>query len=334
MADFWTMTQNPSQPRYEPESSDKVQLLRIEERHDGQRLDNYLLRELKGVPRSRIYRLIRRGEFRVNKKRCKPEQRLNQGDLLRVPPIAVATRDSASPPGEGLQKLLRAALLHEEEDFLILNKPAGLAVHGGTGIRLGLVEALRQMAPEWQHLELAHRLDRDTSGCLALAKNPRYLKYLQDQFKARTVHKRYLALVLGEWPDALVEVRAPLRKNQLDSGARVVRVDPDGKPACSRMQVRERFADCTLIEVLPETGRTHQIRVHCQASGHPIVGDDKYLEARHRGMAPRLDRHDKLCLHSAGLGFSPGPGRPPLQFSAPLDRHFQALLQSLRQEAD
>lgn len=327
------MSESQAQPQYQAELSDKVQLLRIEARHDGQRLDNYLLRELKGVPRSRIYRLIRRGEFRVNKKRCKPEQRLNQGDLLRVPPIAVATRDSAAPPGEVLQKRLRAAILHEEEDFLILNKPAGLAVHGGTGIRLGLVEALRQMEPAWQHLELAHRLDRDTSGCLALSKNSSHLKYLQDQFKARTVQKRYLALVLGAWPDSLTEVRAPLRKNQLDSGERVVRVDPEGKPACSRMQVRERFADCSLIEVLPETGRTHQIRVHCQTSGHPIVGDDKYLEARHRGRAPRLDRHDKLCLHSAGLSFSPGPNRAPLQFSAPLDRHFQALLQSLRLES-
>ena len=319
------------QHRQEPhrEMSDKVQFVRIEELQHGQRLDNFLLRHLKGVPRSRVYRLIRRGEVRVNKKRSKPEQRLERGDQVRIPPYAGPEQQAPGKPGEGLQQLLLDSILREEEAFLVLNKPAGLAVHGGSGIRLGLIEALRQMRPEWRHLELAHRLDRDTSGCLVIAKNPIYLKPIQKQFKARDVEKQYLALVHGAWPGELSEIAVPLQKNELSGGERVVRVDPAGKPARTAFRVSERFADATLLEVAPETGRTHQIRVHCQHAGHPIVGDAKYVHDHHTGANARLNKADTLCLHAWKIRFTDPAGGGEIHVEAPLDRHFQAFLDAV-----
>ena len=312
-------------------SPDKVQFVRIEPLHDGQRLDNYLIRELKGVPRSRIYRFIRRGEVRVNKKRAKPEQRLRAGDQVRVPPFAGADRPDPGPPAEGLQKLLLQAIVEEKQDYLVLNKPAGLAVHGGSGIRLGMIEALRKMRPEWAHAELAHRLDRDTSGCLVVAKNPNYLKYLQEQFKQRHVTKTYLALVHGEWPGDVTRVLVPLRKNPLDSGERrLVMVDSAGKSADTGFTVLERLPGATLLEIKPQTGRTHQIRVHCQHTGHPVVGDDRYVERRHKGRLRLLDSSRHLCLHAWKIAFAEAPGGPEISFEAAPDGHFAGLLEQLR----
>ncbi|MEX2469169.1 MAG: RluA family pseudouridine synthase, partial [Pseudohongiellaceae bacterium] len=304
--------------------------VRIEEMQHGQRLDNFLLRVLKGVPRSRVYRLIRRGEVRVNKKRSKPEQRLERGDQVRIPPYAGPEQSQPGKPGEGLQELLFASVMHEDEAVLILNKPAGLAVHGGSGIRLGLIEALRQMRPDWRHLELAHRLDRDTSGCLVIAKNPIQLKPIQEQFKARDVEKHYLALVHGQWPEALAEITVPLQRNELSGGERVVKVDPAGKPARTLFRVRQRFADATLLEVTPETGRTHQIRVHCQHAGHPIVGDARYVHSRHLGSNGHLNQTRTLCLHAWKIRFRHPADGAALSAAAPLDRHFQQILDSLQ----
>lgn len=309
----------------------KVQLVRIAPLHDGQRLDNYLIRELKGVPRSRIYRFIRRGEVRVNKKRAKPEQRLRAGDQVRVPPFAGADRPDPGPPREGLRKLLLQAIVEDKQDYLVLNKPAGLAVHGGSGIRLGMIEAVRKLRPEWAHTELAHRLDRDTSGCLVIAKNPKYLKYLQEQFKQRHVLKTYLALVHGEWPENMTRVQLPLRKNPLDSGERrLVMVDPAGKAADTGFRVLERLPGATLLEVKPHTGRTHQIRVHCQHAGHPVVGDDRYAQPRDKGRVRLVDSSRHLCLHAWKIAFTEAPGGPEVSFEAAPDTHFAGLLEQLR----
>ena len=310
-------------------ASNQVQLVRIEAPQHGQRLDNFLFRQLKGVPRSRVYRCIRRGEVRINSKRCKPESRLRSGDVVRIPPDERAAEPDTPPkPGAGLAALLENSILHEDGDLLVINKPAGLAVHGGSGIRLGLIEAMRQLAPRWQHLELAHRLDRDTSGCLVLCKNMIYLKDLQAQLRNRTVQKEYWALVHGHWPDDLQEIAAPLRKNTLSSGERMVIVAADGKPSRTRYRVARRLAGATLLIATPETGRTHQIRVHCQQAGHTIVGDRKYQAGRSCG-AGLLQRYRHLCLHARGMVFrNPGSGER-VQVEAALDERFTRLLNVL-----
>ncbi|NKB31710.1 MAG: RluA family pseudouridine synthase [Pseudomonadales bacterium] len=280
---------------------EQVRSVRITERHDGQRLDNFLIRELKGVPRTRIYRIIRRGEVRVNKKRCKPDFKLSVGDEVRIPPVREGKRSIPSKISPAIAELLQSSVLLETDLLLVINKPAGLSVHGGSGVRLGIIEALRQMKQEWRHAELAHRLDRDTSGCLIIAKKANALKQIQDEFKGKRVEKIYHALVHGQWPEEIVEISAPLRKNQLSSGERIVQVSADGKSAETRFTVLERYAMASLLEVSPTTGRTHQIRVHCQYAGYPILGDQKYGP---KSMQNELKPIKKLCLHAAKIRFS------------------------------
>jgi len=305
---------------------EQVQFLQVTAAGDGQRLDNFLIRHLKGVPRSRIYRLIRRGEVRVNKKRSKPDNRLCLGDKVRIPPISMGTAEQPGKPGAELIKLLLASVIFENSDLLVINKPAGFSVHGGSGIRLGLIEAYRQIKPEWEALELAHRLDRDTSGCLLLSKNTNYLKHIHGELKAKSVIKHYLALVHGYWPDSLCEVDAPLLKNEISSGERIVRVDKTGKASKTRFEVIERYARATLVKATPETGRTHQIRVHCQHAGHSIVGDSKYTS---RTKANQLPGIKQLCLHASSISFTaPGTGTQ-LSFEAEPNAPFAELLKTL-----
>lgn len=302
--------------------------MRIEQLNDGQRLDNFLFRYLKGIPRSRIYRFIRRGEVRINKKRCKPESRLVKGDTVRIPPHAAADLEQPPKPSTSLTELLKDCVLYEDEDLLLINKPAGLAVHGGSGIRLGLIEAVRQMSPDWQRAELAHRLDRDTSGCLVLCKNMSYLKGLQQQLKNKTVEKDYLALVYGYWPDRVVRIDAPLQKNTLSSGERIVRVEGSGKASVTRFRVQQRFQQATLLLASPETGRTHQIRVHCQSAGHSIVGDSKY-RAGDSSISEPLKRYKHLCLHAQRIAFESPVNGTRVEVTAAPDSRFAGLLNSL-----
>ena len=305
---------------------EKVQFIDVTAAGDGQRLDNFLIRHLKGVPRSRIYRLIRRGEVRVNKKRSKPVNKLTLGDSVRLPPISMAESAKPNKPGVELVKRLLKSVIFENDDLLVINKPSGFSVHGGSGIRLGLIEAFRQIKPEWAALELAHRLDRDTSGCLLICKNPIYLKYLHAEFKAKTVTKHYLAVVHGYWPDALCEVDVPLLKNELASGERIVKVDKTGKESKTRFEVIKRFAKATLVKALPETGRTHQIRVHCQHAGHPIVGDARYTS---RAKALHLPEVKHLCLHASKISFTEPQSGVLLSFEAELDPQLAELLNTL-----
>ncbi|HIF87999.1 MAG TPA: RluA family pseudouridine synthase [Gammaproteobacteria bacterium] len=306
--------------------SSKVQFQKVSQAQDGQRLDNFLIRRLKGVPRSRIYRIIRRGEVRVNKKRCKPEYKLKCDDEVRIPPFFGSAEPKLGKPSPGLQNLLSSSVLYEDEQLLVINKPAGLAVHGGTGIRLGLIEALRQMRPEWSETELAHRLDRDTSGCLVIAKNSRFLKHIQNELKLRNVNKHYLALVHGQWPGRLDIINAALRKREISVGERIVTVDAAGKPSITRFKLGQRFAHATLLEVMPETGRTHQIRVHCQHAGHPIVGDAKYTC---RGADKSLSGIKNLCLHAWKIEFSVPDSKRLIQVQASVDKSMQGLIDSL-----
>jgi len=305
----------------------KVQLQKVGQAQDGQRLDNFLIRRMKGVPRSRLYRLIRRGEVRVNKKRCKAEYKLLLGDEVRIPPFFGSAEPRPGKVGPGLHELLLNNVLYEDEQLLVINKPAGLVVHGGTGIRLGLIEALRQMRPEWLQLELAYRLDRDTSGCLVIAKNTIFLKYIQNEFKVRNVKKLYLALVHGRWPQDLDQIDAALQKNVISSGERIVRVDTAGKPSRTLFKLSQRFENASLLEVRPESGRTHQIRVHCQHAGHAIVGDNKYTS---RVADQGLSKVKKLCLHAWEIEFSVPNSEQLIRVRAPVDKYMQGLIDSLK----
>lgn len=305
----------------------EVQLLSVSADQSGQRIDNFLMTLLKGVPRSRIYRLLRKGEVRVNKGRIKPEYRLRENDIVRVPPIRVAER-TASLPGRSLRELLADNVLFEDKTCLVINKPSGIAVHGGSGVSLGVIEALRAMRPDEQRLELVHRLDRDTSGCLLVARNRASLRALQDQMRERTIDKRYVALVRGQWPKDLQEVNAPLRKNTLSSGERVVRADKEGKQALTRFKVIRQFKEATLIEAWLETGRTHQIRVHCQLAGYPLAGDLKYGDEN-------FDKFLKTCglnrlfLHASELRFKLPQTGEVIEITAPLPEDLKLVLENL-----
>ncbi|NVK41262.1 MAG: 23S rRNA pseudouridine(955/2504/2580) synthase RluC [Oceanospirillaceae bacterium] len=296
-----------------------VQLVEVTADQDGQRIDNFLRTALKGVPKSLIYRVLRKGELRVNKKRVKPDYRVQAGDQVRIPPIRVAAPREQVPVGRGLIEALEAAILYEDKDLIIINKPSGLAVHGGSGVSLGLIEALRQMRPDQRFLELIHRLDRDTSGCIMVAKKRSLLRYMHEALRQKgRITKIYHALVVGRWPSRKHKVDAPLSKNELKSGERVVKTDPMGKPSLTQFRVLRRFGSvATLVEAQPITGRTHQIRVHAQFAGHPIIGDDKYgIDEQNREMKSLGFR--RLFLHAAELRLTL-PNGEHLKVEAPLE---------------
>ena len=302
-----------------------MRLLTVDERGDGQRLDNYVLRQCPDVPKTRLYRAMRKGEIRVNKGRARPEQRLATGDVVRLPPLTVAssTAKAAAPPG--WQKRLADAIVHEDRDLLVVSKPAGLAVHGGSGLSFGLIETLRQMFPEERNLELVHRLDRETSGLLLIAKRPAALRELHALLRRRDgVDKRYLALVSGRWPRAQRRVEAPLAKLERGSGERVMCVSGEGKPSLTEFRIVDALPGTTLIEAKPVTGRTHQIRVHALHAGHPLLGDEKYANESSREMAPALGLR-RLFLHAHSLRFRLGDRDYSLQ--APLDSELEEVLE-------
>ena len=261
----------------------------------GQRIDNYLVRRLKGVPKSHVYRILRSGEVRVNSKRVGPDYRLSIGDRVRIPPTRLA-RPAIQPRGPGPSRFV-GAVLYEDDALLALDKPAGIAVHGGSGISLGVVEQLRRDRPQSRFLELVHRLDRDTSGVLLLAKKRSALTRLHEQLRAAQVQKVYLALVHGKWRDQKRNVRLPLEKYVLASGERRVKVKPEGLPSHTVFSLRRSYPPYSLLEAELKTGRTHQIRVHLAHLGFPIVGDDKYgdYELNRRIAAQGLKR---MFLHA------------------------------------
>ena len=308
----------------------RVQLVTIDDNNDGQRVDNFLLSRLKGVPRSWVYRVLRRGEVRVNKGRCKPSQRLHRGDVVRIPPLRLDTRPSGSPPN-ALIRSIESAVLYEDDQLLALDKPSGIAVHGGSGVSFGVIEILRAARPNAPYLELAHRLDRDTSGCLLVAKRRSALVRLQELQRAGRIEKRYRALLAGRIRKGGWRADLPLRKNTLQSGERVVRVDPLGKPAATVFSVVKRFADATLVEATLETGRTHQIRVHAAANGTPILGDEKYgdEDANRRFRRAGLRR---LFLHAASLRFAWPNIRGGIHIEAPLPNELTSIFETLHEK--
>ena len=295
-----------------------VQLLEVAPELAGQRIDNFLRTQLKGVPKTLIYRILRKGEVRVNKGRIKPEYKLQAGDVVRVPPLRLAERDEPAPLAQGLLERLEAAIVYEDKALIVLNKPAGIAVHGGSGLNYGVIEAFRQLRPEAKEIELVHRLDRDTSGLLMIAKKRSMLRHLHEALRGDGVDKRYLALVRGNWPAARKQVRAPLMKNNLRSGERMVVVNVEGKDALTEFRVLRRFGDfATLVEASPITGRTHQIRVHAKHAGHSIAGDSKYGDEEFTREIRELGGK-RLFLHAHSLQVKLPEGNI-LKVEAPVD---------------
>jgi len=285
-----------------------VTFVTVDEGSEGQRIDNFLITHLKGVPKTLVYRILRKGEVRVNKGRAKPDQRIQVGDIIRIPPLRLPTRDEPPKAGNRFLEDLEARILYEDKELLVINKPAGLAVHGGSGVKLGLIEALRQLRTKEKLLELVHRLDRDTSGCIVVAKKRTALLSLHEALRVGTVDKRYTALVFGRWPLKLRDIQAPLQKNQVASGERFVKVSDAGKPARTGFTVLQNYVGYTLVEAKPFTGRTHQIRVHARHAGYSLVGDDKYSEREANQLAAKQGFH-RLCLHASRITFvSPGSG--------------------------
>lgn len=311
-----------------PDKKQSVRFVEVTDAHAGQRLDNFLLGQLKGVPKSRVYRIVRKGEVRVNKGRAKVEYRLNVGDVIRIPPIRMAPAKKSLSVSESLSEHLNGALLYEDDSLLVINKPSGLAVHGGSGISQGLIEALRVMRPDERFLELVHRLDRDTSGAIMIAKKRSMLRYLHEQLRIGGIDKRYLALVNGRWPNRRKAVNAPLLKNTLQSGERMVHVSPEGKKSLTEFSIVERYEQATLVEAKPVTGRTHQIRVHALHVGHPLLGDPKYgnAEADKLFKARGLNR---LFLHARSLHVPMPNDTGDLLIEAPLAPDLQQLLDQL-----
>lgn len=307
-----------------------VQVITISNDEAGQRIDNFLLSRLKGVPKSMIYRIVRKGEVRVNKRRMKVEYKLATGDLVRVPPVRIPER-AVIPVSAKLDKVVELAncILYEDEHLLILNKPSGTAVHGGSGLSFGVIEGLRALRPEARFLELVHRLDRDTSGVLLVAKKRSILRSLHEQLRMKGMQKDYLALVRGHFHGKVVQ--APLLKNILHSGERIVQVSSKGKFSETRFKVEACYEFATLVKASPITGRTHQIRVHALHAGHPIAFDDRYGDSEfdRKLLGTGLKR---LFLHAAALHFEhPSTGKAVL-IKAPMDGALYQCLERLRRQ--
>lgn len=305
-----------------------VQLFEVSAGLEGQRIDNFLLTRLKGVPKTMIYRILRKGEVRVNKGRIKPDYRIKAGDIVRVPPIRMNKADEPVPLAKALLERLEAGIVYEDKNLIVLNKPAGIAVHGGSGLNYGVIEAFRQMRPLCKELELVHRLDRDTSGLLMLAKKRSMLRHLHEALRDDTVDKRYMALVRGRWPASRKQVDAPLARSNMRAGERLVEVNQEGKEALTLFKVLRRFGDyATLVEASPVTGRTHQIRVHALYAGHAIAGDSKYGDDGFSKEIRELGGK-RLFLHACDLKVTLPDGEV-LAVHAEPDEQWQSVVEQL-----
>ncbi len=311
-------------------SKESVTFLEVGEEGAGQRIDNFLIRHLKGVPKSHVYRILRSGEVRVNKGRASADRRLELGDRVRIPPVRVAEKQQASvAPARDF------AVVFEDEALIVIDKPSGVAVHGGSGVDFGVIEQIRQARPQAKFLELAHRLDRETSGLLIIGKKRSALTRLHDQFREGGIDKRYLALVKGYWRDKLRNVKLPLHKYLTAEGERRVRVDPEGKPAHSIMRLKGRWktplGEFSLLEVELRTGRTHQIRVHLAHLGYPILGDEKYGDFTLNRDLQKTGLK-RMFLHAASMRLPHPLSGEKLSLAAPLPAELEKYLNRI--EAD
>ena len=312
-------------------SSPAVHFITVDENHADQRLDNFLRARLGyGLPKSYIYRIIRKGEVRVNKGRAKPDTRLKAGDVVRIPPVRLPSPSDPVEVKPSQIQLFNERVLFENDELLVLNKPAGMPVHGGTGLSFGVIDIARAARPEAKFLELVHRLDKGTSGCLLLAKKRAALLDLQSQLQSEAMTKTYLALTRGRWIGDEFLVNAPLLKNQLSSGERMVKVSGEGKPSKTIFRVKEIFSTATLMSAELLTGRTHQIRVHAAYKHHPLAGDDKYGDEFFNS-SMRKAGLKRLFLHAYQLTFNVAGNVQCVE--APLDETLLSVLKTLRLEA-
>jgi 23S rRNA pseudouridine955/2504/2580 synthase len=307
-----------------------VTLHTVTEQEAGQRVDNFLMRHFKSVPRSRVYRLLRKGEVRVNRKRVDAEYRIAAGDEVRLPPVRIESSQEPGRPSSSLQELIERAVIFQDRHLLVIDKPSGVAVHGGSGMSFGVIEALRASRPR-ETLELVHRLDRDTSGCLCVARDRATLVALHALIRDGGMHKTYLALVAGSWQLGTKRIDAPLATDGRRQGERHVRVAEAGKDSVSVFKPVQFFGSlATLMEVDIPTGRTHQIRVHAGYAGHPLLGDDKYGDRERNAELKGLGLK-RTFLHAQSLAFDwPGSG-VPFHASAPLPEDLAAVLDALAQ---
>ncbi len=312
------------------EAQASVRLLTVPDDVAGQRIDNFLLTQLKGAPRTLVYRILRTGEVRVNKGRIKPDYRLQAGDVVRVPPLRLAEKEEGERPAAGVIRNLASRIVYEEGGLLVLNKPAGLAVHGGSGVSWGVVEAMKLVRPEAPFIELVHRLDRDTSGLLMLAEKRSVLRELHGYLREGRMEKVYIALLAGRLKGGSHQVTAPLLKTNLPNGERIVRVSSEGKEALTDFRVIERIGNTTLVEARPKTGRTHQIRVHAQYLGHPLVGDEKYGDDGINKAMRTAHGAGRLFLHARALRIRLSGMTTDLRLECPLEPELEAVLESMR----
>ena len=310
-----------------PANRASARRVKITGNEDGQRLDNFLLKHLPGVPKSHVYRLVRSGQVRVNSGRVKPHRRLAEGDDVRIPPVRMAEEGAPIRPPDAVLNRLREAIIFEDPHYLGLNKPAGLASHGGTGILFGVIEAVRAWA-QYDYLELCHRLDRDTSGVLLLAKSRPSLLRAQTAFRDGLAQKRYRALLCGRWQGGVREVDSALLKNRLADGERFVLVDDEGKPSRSRFTPVARYQQATLCEVDIFSGRMHQIRVHAADIGHPVAGDRKYGHVEEK-MPLRALGLKRTFLHAASLRLPAAGEFPALALDSQLPEELEKFLTKL-----
>jgi len=307
-----------------------VRFVEVTEEDEGQRVDNFLMRHLRKAPRPLIYRIIRKGEVRVNKGRVKVSTRLKVGDRVRIPPVTVPEKvevDVSDIPHAQLQRI-EASILFEDKDLMVINKPSGIAVHGGGGLNWGLIEIVRVLRPLAKRLELVHRIDRDTSGCLLIAKKASVLKALHAQIREHQFDKRYLAIVMGRWPKNVQKVNLPLYKAHLKEGGWHVSVDQRGKEAVSYFRLEQALKGCDLMSIKLKTGRTHQIRVHALAQGCALLGDDRYgdrsVNKKFRPLGMK-----RLALHAQFLGFIHPVTEEKMLFEAPLYSDFKQIINTL-----
>lgn len=312
-----------------------VKMVKVPDDRAGQRVDNFLLGHLKGAPRSLIYKIIRDGQVRINGKRCKPDTRLEPSDEVRIPPVKITVNEGDRPPPKSLLERLQASIVFEDKALLVVNKPSGIATHGGSGVSFGVIEGLRVLRPN-EPLELVHRLDRDTSGVLVLAKKRSALLQLQALMREgeddEGPEKQYLALLVGKMPSGTMTVNAPLQKAVLQGGERMVRVDQAGKASVSHFTLLERRGGYSFCKVRIETGRTHQIRVHAAHIGHPIAGDDKYGDKEANKKLALQFGLKRLFLHAASMQFTINSGQSPYLLNAPLAPELNDVLDRLTGE--
>jgi 23S rRNA pseudouridine955/2504/2580 synthase len=305
----------------------KVQWIEITDAHEGQRLDNFLIKILKGVPKSHIYRIIRKAEVRVNKGRCDVKRKLIIGDIVRVPPIRIAQKAENIPAPAYLKNNLENNILFEDDVLLVINKPSGYAVHGGSGISSGIIETLRELRSENRFLELVHRIDKDTSGCLIIAKKRSALRKLHKYFRENGVKKSYLALLCGRWEEKKIRVDQPLLKKTNQGGGANVKVHKTGKPSQTIFRQLMLYKNATFIEAMPLTGRTHQIRVHALWLGYPLVGDARYGNEKSNQLF-RKKGYKRMFLHAEKLQFTHPVTGKLLKLVAPLPTELQTLLKT------